>query len=104
MYHTTMKQIILSTFILFTFTFVSPTYLYAQEGDVTNDITQDQEENMEDVSTEQKDETDSTSLEEALQKEETKETSFTFFQIFVAVTAPLTFFALAYLLIKKLKL
>ncbi|GEM_PF-3480037 len=98
MYHTTMKQIVISMYILLSFLFLSYSPAYAQEN-VIDKTEQSQEtttlkEAVDDIST----------LKETLDTEEDKSVKLNFFQILVAIFAPLTLITIAYLLIKKLKL
>ncbi len=93
-----MKQIVISMYILLSFLFLSYSPAYAQEN-VIDKTEQSQEtttlkEAVDDIST----------LKETLDTEEDKSVKLNFFQILVAIFAPLTLITIAYLLIKKLKL
>ncbi len=88
MYHTNMKQILLSIYILLTFSFFVQTKTYAQEEvDSTSQITVQQEEKT---------------LEESLKT--TSSLSLTLPQILLSILAPTSLIVIGYLLIKKLKL
>jgi len=88
MYHTNMKQILLSIYILLTFCFFVQTKTYAQEEiDSTTQVTIEQEQKT---------------LEESLQT--TSAPSLTFPQILLSILAPTSLVVIGYLLIKKLKL
>jgi len=104
MYHTTMKHILLSITALLLLISYSP--IYAQEENInTQESTETEIPTDEEVVETEEDIADDQTLEEVLENtSETQNPTFTFFQIFVAISAPLTFFVLAYLLIKKLKL
>lgn len=94
MYYITMKNIITSILVILcilTFT-VAP--IYAQEDTEINEQTAT---TLQDSTTEQK------TVEEELQTETTTQ-SLSTIQIIIAILAPLCFIALAYTLIKKLKL
>jgi len=83
-------------YILLSFLLLAIQPLHAQEEDIQEEqITQETTEEVTQESTE--------TLEEALQ-EDTPSIKLNFFQISVAILAPLTFFTIGYLLIKKFKL
>ena len=88
MYHTNMKQILLSVYILLTFSFFVQTKTYAQqEIDSTTQITVEQEKET---------------VEETLQTNLAP--TLTAPQILLSILAPTSFVIIGYLLIKKLKL
>lgn len=88
MYHTNMKQILLSVYILLTFSFFVQTKTYAQqEIDSTTQITVEQEKET---------------VEETLQTNLAP--TLTAPQILLSILAPTSFVIICYLLIKKLKL
>ncbi len=88
MYHTNMKQILLSVYILLTFSFFVQTKTYAQqEIDSTTQITVEQEKET---------------VEETLQTNSAP--TLTAPQILLSILAPTSFIIIGYLLIKKLKL
>lgn len=88
MYHTNMKQILLSVYILLTFFFLVQNKIYAQEPvDSTTQITVEQEKET---------------VEETLQT--TSAPTLTAPQILLSILAPTSFVIIGYLLIKKLKL
>jgi len=91
-----MKHILISIYIILSFLFLTIQPLHAQEEDIQEEqITQETTEEVTQESTE--------TLEEALQ-EDTPSIKLNFFQILVAILAPLTFLTIGYLLIKKFKL
>ncbi len=101
MYHTTMKHLLISIYILVSFLFMNNlASVYAQEEEVTGDSqTVIQEYDEEDI-----DNQETKTLDEALQEDTPASIELNFFQILVAILAPLTFLTIGYLLIKKLKL
>lgn len=98
MYHTTMKRTLISIYILLSFLFLSYSPTYAQEN-ITGET-----ENTQETTTLKEAVDDITTLKETLDIAEDESVKLNFFQIFVAVFAPLTLITIAYLLIKKLKL
>jgi len=83
-------------YILLSFLLLAIQPLHAQEEDI-------QEQEITQESTEEVTQENTETLEEALQ-ENTQDIKLNFFQISVAILAPLTFFTIGYLLIKKFKL
>lgn len=111
MYHTTMKHILLSITGLLLLISFSYSPISAQDENINTEESIETEINIDEevVETEEdiqeEDSSDEQTFEEVLDTNpESEDPTFTFFQIFVAVSAPLTFLLLAYLLIKKLKL
>ncbi len=102
MYHITMKHILISTFLFFFTLFINPFPINAQSEDSgityeeNQQNNQDLEQAIDDVKT----------LKDTLDISENENTNVkvNFFQILVAILAPLSFIAIAYLLIKRLKL
>lgn len=98
MYHTTMKHLLISIYILVSFLFMNNlASVYAQEEEVTGDsqtVIQEEDKDIQETKT----------LDEALQEDTPPSIELNFFQILVAILAPLTFLTIGYLLIKKLKL
>lgn len=102
MYHITMKHTLISIFLLSFTIFLNPFPTIAQSEDsgITYEENQQNNENLkvavDDVKT----------LKETLDltDDESTSTKLNFFQILVAILAPLSFIAIAYLLIKRLKL
>lgn len=88
MYHTHMKQILLTIYILLTFSFIVKTKAYAQEDiNINTQTVVEQEEKT---------------LEESLQT--TTAQKLTAPQILLSILAPTSLVVIGYLLIKKLKL
>jgi ABC-type Fe3+-siderophore transport system permease subunit len=88
MYDTNMKNILLSVYILLTFSFFVQTKTFAQEEiDSTTNVTVQQERET---------------VEEELQTATVQ--SLTIPQILLSILAPSTFVVIGYLMIKKLKL
>ena len=94
MYYITMKKILTSILVILCIVAFTVSPIYAQEEQETNEqITTTQQ----DSTTEQK------TVEEELQTQATTPPLSTI-QIIISILAPLCFLALAYILIKKLKL
>ena len=94
MYYITMKNIITSILIILCITTFTIAPIYAQEYTKTNEQTTT---TLQDSTAEQK------TVEEELQTQATAP-SLSTTQIIIAILAPFCFIALAYILIKKLKL
>ena len=94
MYYITMKNIITSILVILCITVFTATLLYAQENTVVDEQT---------TTTQQDSTTEQKTVEEELQTETTSP-SLSVIQIIIAILAPLSFIALAYILIKKLRL
>jgi type III secretory pathway component EscR len=94
-----MKQLLISIYILLSLLFFT-TPISAQENEISQ-----QEEVTQETTTEQEgtNEESTQTLDQQLQQD-TPTLKLTFFQILVAILAPVTFIAIGYLLIKKLKL
>jgi len=94
-----MKQLLISIYILLSLLFFT-TPINAQENEIPQ-----QEDVTEETTTEQEDtnKENTQTLDQQLQQD-TPTLKLTFFQILVAILAPVTFIVIGYLLIKKLKL
>ncbi len=102
MYHITMKHTLISIFFLSFTIFLNPFPTFAQTDD--NGITyEENQQNNEDLKVAVD---DIKTLKDTLNltNDESTSTKLNFFQILVAIFAPLSFIAIAYLLIKRLKL
>lgn len=91
-----MKHILISIYILLSFLFFTVQPISAQEDDMPEQETT--QENTQEVI-----ENDTKTLDEALEQESLT-VKLNFFQILVAILAPITFLTIGYLLIKKMKL
>jgi hypothetical protein len=101
-----MKQTILSILAI-SFLLLPSVKIHAQEEldlDEESTLQEQDQDNTEKVVIPE--ESDQQTLDDALDEnvDTSPKVNFSFFQIFVAITAPLTFLGLAYMLIKKLKL
>lgn len=94
MYYITMKNILISILVILCIVAFTVSPIYAEEYTETN----------EQITTTQQDElTEQRTVEEELQTQATTQ-SLSTIQIIISILAPLCFIALAYILIKKLKL